>query len=48
MPATMSLLGLYNWDNTILDGLVVPAGVDKKTVINNLLRECAELEVLYL
>ena len=47
MPATMSLLGLYNWDNTILDGLVVPDGVDRQTVINNLLRECAELEVLY-
>lgn len=47
MPATMSLLGLYNWDSTILDGLIVPAGVDKQTVINNLLRECAELEILY-
>ena len=47
MPATMSLLGLYNWDSTILDGLVVPPNVDRKTVINNLLRECAELEVIY-
>ena len=47
MPATMSLLGLYNWDNTILDGLVVPAGVDRQTVISNLLRECAELEIIY-
>lgn len=47
MPATMSLLGLYNFDSTILDGLVVPAGVDRQTVINNLLRECAELEIIY-
>lgn len=47
MPATMSLLGLYNWDSSILDGLTVPAGVDKSVVINNLLRECAELEILY-
>lgn len=47
MPATMSLLGLYNWDNTIFDGLTVPDGVDKDALINNLLRECAELEVLY-
>lgn len=47
MPATMSLLGLYNFDSTILDGLIVPAGVDRQLVINNLLRECAELEVLY-
>ena len=47
MPATMSLIGLYNWDNTIFDGLRVPDGVDKAALINNLLRECAELEVLY-
>ena len=47
MPSTMSLLGLYNWDSSILDGLIVPDGVDRKTLINNLLRECAELEVLY-
>ena len=47
MPATMSLLGLYNWDSTILDGLKVPLGVDREVVINNLLRECAELEILY-
>lgn len=47
MPATMSLLGLYNWDRSILDGLTVPEGVDKSVLINNLLRECAELEILY-
>lgn len=47
MPATMSLLGLYNWDRTILDGLSVPSGVDKSVLVNNLLRECAELEILY-
>ena len=47
MPATMSLLGLYNWDRTILDGLAVPDDVDKDALINNLLRECAELEILY-
>lgn len=47
MPATMSLLGLYNWDSTVLDGLTVPSGVDRDVLINNLLRECAELEILY-
>ena len=47
MPATMSLLGLYNWDSTILDGLIVPDDVDRSALINNLLRECAELEILY-
>ena len=43
----MGLLGLYNWDNSIFDELTVPDGVDKGTLISNLLRECAELEVLY-
>lgn len=47
MPATMSLLGLYNWDSSILEGLTVPEGIDKSALINNLLRECAEFEVLY-
>ena len=47
MPATMSLLGLYNWNSTILDGLTAPDDVDKSVLINNLLRECAELEILY-
>lgn len=47
MSATMSLLGLYNWDSTIIDGLTVPEGVDKSVLINNLLRECAELEIVY-
>ena len=47
MPATLSLVALYRWDSTILDGLMVPQNVDRETVINNLLRECAELELLY-
>lgn len=47
MSATMSLLGLYKYDSTILDGILLPADVEKSVVINNLLRECAELEILY-
>lgn len=45
--ATMSILGLYRWDNTILDGLTLPTGMDKSVAINNILAECAELEILY-
>lgn len=45
--ATMSILGLYRWDNTILNGLTLPAGMDKSVAINNILTECAELEILY-
>lgn len=48
--AWLSLLGLYNWDNSIFDNMVLPEGFtpdDKTTLINNLLMETAELEVLY-
>lgn len=45
---TLSVLGLYNYDDTLFDPMVVPAGVDKVNVlVPNLLSELAELEVLY-
>ena len=46
----LSVLGLYNWDNTLFDRMVLPEDFtqdDKTILINNLLMECAELEVLY-
>ena len=46
----ISFLGLYNWDNTLFENLVLPDGFtqdDKTILINNLLMETAELEVLY-
>lgn len=48
--ASLSLLGLYNWDNSLFDTMVVPEGFsteDKQLLINNLVMDCAELEVLY-
>lgn len=45
--ANMSPLGLYQWDNTLFDLLVIPSQLDKNTLIDNLLSETAELEVLY-
>lgn len=47
MRSTMSLLGLYNWDSSVLDGLTIPAELDADTLRDNLLMECAELEILY-
>ena len=47
MEATRSLLGLYKYDNTVLDGLHIPEGLDAETLKDNLLVETAELEVLY-
>ena len=43
----LSVLGLYTADDTIFDTLKLPTGVDKDILVNNLLAECAELEVLY-
>lgn len=43
----LSPMGLYNWDSTIFDLLVIPEALDRDTLINNLLLETAELEVLY-
>ena len=45
--ATVSLLGMYNYDSTVLDLLVIPDELDRSNLINNLLAETAELEILY-
>ena len=45
--AVISILGLYQWDNTLFDAMVLPDEIDKDTLVNNILMECAELEVLY-
>lgn len=45
--ANISPLGLFNWDNTIFDLMVIPEELNRETLINNLLAETAELEVLY-
>lgn len=50
MRATVSLLGLYNYDNSILDGLILPTNFtaeELSTVKTNLLMETAEFELLY-
>lgn len=47
MGALLSVLGLYNYDNTLFDRLVLPEGIDKDILIENIISECAELEVLY-
>ena len=46
IPATLSILGLYRYDDTIFDNLVTPFE-DNKNLIQNILMECAELEILY-
>lgn len=45
--ATLSIIGLYNHDESIFDNLSLPDGVDTDTVKESILMECAELELLY-
>ena len=48
--ATLSIMGLYNNDPTVLDMMVFPDGftdAQKTTTKENILIECAELEFLY-
>ena len=45
--ATLSLIGLYNYDNTLFDGLTLPAVIDKDICVNEILRRCGEFELIY-
>lgn len=47
MQATLSVLGLYNWDGSIFDGFNLPDTVDLETLKNLIFSETAELEMLY-
>lgn len=38
---------MYSWDNTLFDTLVVPNGVDKDLLVDNIILELSELELLY-
>lgn len=48
--ATLTITGLYNIDNTIFDDMVFPeefTETNKETAIDEIIFECAELEILY-
>lgn len=45
--ATLSVLGLYQARNDLFDEMIIPEGMDKDIIINNILMECAELESLF-
>ena len=47
MTGTMSVLGLYQWDNTLFSLLTLPEGLDKETLVDFILAECSDLEILY-
>lgn len=45
--AWMSVLTLYNWDESLFSNFRIPEQLDKVTLVRNLLLETAELEVIY-
>lgn len=47
MRATLSIWGLYNYDNTVFDDLVIPEELDRNEVIGTILADCVELEIIY-
>lgn len=47
MDWTLSFLGLYNYDSSVFDDLCVPTGVNKETVVNNLMLSTNTLSVVY-
>lgn len=47
MQAKLTILGLYNFDDGIFDRMVLPTGVSSEQVVDDILLECAELELLY-
>lgn len=47
MQAKLSILGLYNADDSIFDRMALPEGVSAEQVVDDIILECAELELLY-
>ena len=45
--AKLTLIGMYNYDQTIFNELVMPEGIDKDLFIQSLLMQSGEFEVLY-
>ena len=43
----LSIQGLYEYDDTLFQGLQVPNGLNREAVINEILLQCAELEIVY-
>ena len=45
--ATMTLMGLYNYDTSLFDFLTLPEDIDKDTLVDNILLRSGDFEVLY-
>lgn len=47
VKSNLSVWGLYSFDNGLFDDLQLPTSLTKQTVVDNILLECAELQVLW-
>lgn len=45
--AKITLMGLNNYDGHLFDSLKVPSGINKETLVNNILIKSGDYEVLY-
>lgn len=47
MKPILSVIGLYNYDNTIFSGWTIPPALDAEVLIDRVFMECGELTVMY-
>ena len=47
LQATLSIQGLYDYDPTVLELLVLPEGIDRTVLINNLIIQAGAFELVY-
>lgn len=45
--AKISIRGLYTWDSTIFDNMMLPEELEKETLVANILNDYAEMETIY-
>lgn len=47
MSMLITITSLLAWDNSLFDVLKVPEGINRDTVVDNIVMECGELELLF-
>lgn len=47
MQSKITLIGMYNFDNTLFDDLTFPAGINRDLAINRILEKSEEFELVY-
>lgn len=47
MQSKITLIGMYNYDNSLFDDLTFPAGIDRDLAINRILEKSEEFELVY-